>query len=99
MKVHNPLHSKSFSIGAFLGVVWIVFASVITLLAGFDVLKNAAYQKGVANALTQVVTRVSAECKPVTVTAGQRQIDIVNVACLQRNAPAEEAEAEESAEE
>ena len=87
MKLQNPFHAKSFSLGIFLGVVWIVFTSVITLLVGFDMLKNVVYQKGVASALTQVVSRVSAECKPITVTAGAEKVDIVNVACLQQSAP------------
>ena len=50
---------------------------------------SAGQQQGYEAAIVDLMKRVGEKCEPVALTAGETQIDVINVACLEQ-APVEQ---------
>lgn len=62
---------------------WVVYNSWVNQGA------TAGQQQGYEAAVVDLMNRVGEKCEPVALTAGDTQVDVINVACLQQ-APIEQ---------
>lgn len=70
-------------------VIWAIFSVVYISYSIFDNFKNGvlqnAYITGQNNTVSSLIDQASnKECKPFNVYAGDKKVDLINVACLQQ---------------
>lgn len=83
-------------IGKIILIVWIVFASLYVVYGEYQrlqrVVANTSYNRGLSTAVNQLISE-SAKCQPIPVKAGDVQVDLIAIKCLQggdnQEAPAE----------
>jgi hypothetical protein len=74
-------------------IVWLIFTTLYTLWGGKQFLVNKVYKSGIETgqnvAINQVITQVmKSECKPISVFAGEKSVEVVNLECLKPDAEA-----------
>ena len=62
-------------------IVWVVFSVLYVGYTQYKYFTNFVYQKGVADAVVQVIQQAQ-ECKAFPVVIEEQGVQLVNVACL-----------------
>lgn len=62
---------------------WVVYNSGLS--AWWQQWLAAGQEQWYAVAIQEIITKVSEKCEPIALTAGDNQVDVVNVACLQES--------------
>jgi len=65
---------------------WVVYNS------GLNQGASAGQEQGYQQAIVDLMNQAGTKCEPVSLTAGDQQVDVINIACLQQaEAPTQEA--------
>lgn len=63
-------------------ILWIVLSVAYILFDQATKLLNNVYIQWRANAVYEIITQVTKECKPINIYVWDKKVDIVNVECL-----------------
>lgn len=67
-------------------LVWIAFTSLYTLHGVYNYFKISVYKAGASAAIVDIIANIeSSQCQsPTTLFAGNREVNLFDVACLQQ---------------
>lgn len=85
--MRNPFMAKNWTIGKFFLVLWIIFSVIFVSVTLWTSMVRRTYdygvQQGLQVAVSSIMKEVTSKCEAVPLTLGDKQVSIVNVACLQ----------------
>ncbi len=86
--------TKKYSTAKIILVVWLVFSALYVLRGEYNrlsfIVADTAYNRGVGDTAMRLINQ-SKECKPIPVVAGEKRVEVIDIACLQ--APEESSDA------
>jgi hypothetical protein len=77
------------SIGKIVLIAWVVFATLYVIVGEYNRMQNYVYNAGISKAVSTIITQ-SQKCQAVPVTMGDVTVNVVDIACLQKPAAAED---------
>lgn len=84
---------SKYSVGKIILVVWVVFSILYVGYTQYRYFQSfvagRAYETGLRDAVTKVMEQAQ-ECKAFPVTIGEKGVQLINVACLQKSEEGEE---------
>ena len=92
MKAKNSEESSKKWISKMILPVYVILSAIFIIYVAYSFLNTVIYNSGqqqwYETAIIDLMNKVGAACEPVSLTAGETQVDVINIACLQQ-APAE----------
>lgn len=98
----NPLTAKDVDVKSVLIILWIIFSVIFVLKSLWQMGVGYSYQVGLQNgqtaAVSEIIKRTASACEPINLFVGEGaskvEVNLLNVACLQKpeGAAAESAE-------
>ncbi len=75
---------------------YLLFSAIFIIYSLYTYFGGVVYQagvnQGISSAVVQLMQQTGSKCEPVALTAGDQQVDVINIACLQQQDPATAAQ-------
>lgn len=68
-------------------VTYVVLSALFIIISIFVYLRNGVYQAWIFNAYNTVVQKANSSCDVFSISNWTNQVNLINVACLQQQAP------------